>query len=198
MSHLFLTGAPTTPSGAPAALSGPSPALSEGPASGSIDRARDGGQEPPRLALPCAAPDRPQLISFLTMHIEALETGLRALDASLPCEGCGAIDLLAVDSHHRLAVVDVDTGADDTLLLRGLAHFDWVTRNVPNLRRMYRTEAVDFSLRPRVFLVAPRLSWMVRCAARQIIAPRIVWCTYRAVALPGVVGIVIDAARADA
>ncbi len=138
------------------------------------------------------------MVAFLGQHMEALEEKLRAIDASLPCEGCGEIDLLAVDRGNRLAIVDVGTGPDDGLLVRGLAHFDWVTRNVPHLRRMYRESIVDFSLRPRVFLVTPRLSWTVRCAARQIGAPRISWCTYRAVTIEGGVGIVVDLDRAGA
>jgi hypothetical protein len=172
--------------------------LSGPPAAGPAERAKDDGHEAPRLLHGCPAPDRQQLVSFLGRHIEALEAGLQALDASLPCESCGEIDLLAVDGGHRLAIVDLETGADDRLLLRGLAHFDWMIRNVFTLRRMYQGSAIDFSLRPRVFLVAPRLSWMVRCAARQIGAPKISWCTYRAVALGDGVGVVIDSERVGA
>ena len=177
VSHLFLSGPRTA---APA------------------ESAQDDGHEAPRLLHGCPAPDRPQLVSFLGRHIGALEAGLEVLDAGLPCESCGEIDLLAVDGGHRLAIVDLEAGSDDRLLLRGLAHFDWMVRNVPTLRRMYQGSAIDFSLRPRVFLVAPRLSWTVRCAARQIGAPKISWYTYRAVAFGHDVGIVLDSERVGA
>lgn len=177
VSHLFLSG----------------PRATAPPESPKAD-----GHEPPRLLHAGPAPDRQQLASFLERHIEALESGLQLVDASLPCESCGEIDLVAVDGGHRLAIVDFETGSDDRLLLRGLAHFDWTVRNLPNLRRMYQGSAVDFSLRPRVFLVAPRLTWMVRCAARQIGAPKITWCTYRPVAFGNDVGIILDSERVGA
>lgn len=181
VSHLFLTGAPA--SRPPTAA-----ALTEGAKATGHDALRRLGSGP--------LPDRAPLLEFLAREVETLEAGLRVLDTGLPCDGCGEIDLLAVDAARRLAIVDVETGAaDDRLLLRGLAHFDWMTRNVPILQRMYPAHAADFSLRPRVLLVAPRLSWMARCAARQITAPRIAWWTYRALAVNGGVGVVIDAER---
>lgn len=181
VSHLFLTGAPAS-----------RPATAAAPAEASKGNDHDALRRLGSAPLP----DRTHLLAFLAREAETLEAGLRILDTGLPCEGCGEIDLLAVDAARRLAVVDVETGsADDRLLLRGLAHFDWVTRNAPVLRRMYAAQAADLSLRPRVLLVAPRLSWMVRCAARQITAPRIAWWTYRALAVDGGVGVVIDADR---
>lgn len=157
--------------------------------------AGDDDRETPRLVHACPAPERPRLVAFLRRHLEALEGGLRAIDAGLPCDLGGEIDLLAVDSSHRLVVADIETAPDDRLLLRGLAHADWMTRNVPTLRRLYPSEAIDFSLRPRLLLIAPQLSWMVRCAARQLGAPKISWCTYRAVAFGDEVGLVLDAER---
>ena len=176
VSHLFLSGTPPARSARH---------VPDEPANGA-------DHEAPRLLHGAAALDRPQLVAFLEHHLDALEPGLRAVDTALPCDGCGEIDVLAVDSGHRLVIVDVETGADDRLLLRGLAHFDWVVRNVAILRRLYRASATDFSLRPKIFLVAPGVSSTARCAARQITAPRIGWCRYRALAIGGGVGIVLD------
>lgn len=172
--------------------------LSSPPAPVTAERVSDDGPEAPRLVHGCPPPDRPRLVAFLRRHIEALEAGLQAIDAGLPCDSGGEVDLLAVDGGHRLVVVDVDTASDDRLLLRGLAHFDSLARNVPTLRRLYQSAAIDFSLRPRLFLVAPQISWMVRCAARQIGAPKISWCTYRAIAFGNELGIVLDAERVGA
>jgi hypothetical protein len=176
VSHFFLSGTP------------PARSARHAP----DEPANRAGDEAPRLLHGAAALDRPQLVAFLEHHLDALEPGLRALDTGLPCDGCGEIDLLAVDSAHRLAIVDVETGADDRLLLRGLAHFDWVVRNVAILRRLYQASVTDFSLRPKIFLVAPGVSSTARCAARQISAPRIGWCSYRPLAIGGGVGIVLD------
>ena len=59
---------------------------------------------------------------------------------------------------NQLAVIDFETTAGDELLIRGLSQVDWMLGNVPNLRRMFRGNAINFSLQPRLFLLAPRFS----------------------------------------
>jgi hypothetical protein len=111
----------------------------------------------------------------------AIAEGLRILDRGIPCAPCGEIDFLAVDRMGHLVVIDIDTTPADELLIRGLAHFDWVVGNVPNLRRMYRGQTINLSLQPRLLLLAPQFSARVRCAARQIASPEIDWIRYHVV-----------------
>src|SRR3989442_1356436 len=111
----------------------------------------------------------------------ALEEGLRAFDAKIPCPSCGEIDLLAVDRASQLTIIDFEMTFDDSLLLRGIGHFDWVVRNMPNVRRMYREQVVNFSLPPRLFLLAPQFSPLLRSVARQITRPQIHWVRYHTV-----------------
>jgi hypothetical protein len=116
---------------------------------------------------------REPLISLLNSNTGVLEEGLKAIDVNVPLDMGGSIDLVAVDQSSKLVVIDLDISAGDELLLRGICHFDWFARNVPLLRRMYRGRVIDFSAQPRVFLIAPQFSPMLRCAAQRIACPRI-------------------------
>jgi hypothetical protein len=133
-----------------------------------------------------------RLAAILMESDGALEEGLRAIDAKIPCRPCGEIDLLAVDRATQLAIIDFDTTVGDGLLLRGIGHFDWVVRNMPNVQRMYRGRAINFSLPPRLFLLAPQFSPMLRSAARQITRPQIHWIRYHAVEASGSAGILFE------
>jgi hypothetical protein len=98
----------------------------------------------------------------------ALEEGMRGIDTSVPCDPWGEIDVMALDRVNRLTIIDVDQTASDALLIRGISHVDWAVRNIGNLRRMYHGLRVNFSVPPRLFLVAPQFSPLVRTVARQI------------------------------
>jgi hypothetical protein len=129
-----------------------------------------------------------QLISLLREHPAALEEGMKVIDAILPCETPGDIELVGLDSTKRLAVIDVDDRPNDSLLLRGLAHLDWVVRNTPLLRRTYQGQVINFSLQPRLILVAPDFSLLFRSALHQIQPLQIDCLKYYTIALPGGTG----------
>src|SRR5882724_1066626 len=106
---------------------------------------------------------RDRLAAALMEFDGALEEGLRAFDAKIPCPSCGEI-----------------------------GHFDWVVRNMPNVRRMYREQVVNFSLPPRLFLLAPQFSPLLRSVARQITRPQIHWVRYHTVDASGGPGILFE------
>jgi len=135
---------------------------------------------------------RDRLAAALMEFDGALEEGLRAFDAKIPCPSCGEIDLLAVDRASQLTIIDFEMTFDDSLLLRGIGHFDWVVRNMPNVRRMYREQVVNFSLPPRLFLLAPQFSPLLRSVARQITRPQIHWLRYHTVDASGGPGILFE------
>ncbi len=159
-----------------------------------VTRPLPGEQSAPGALLlrPAAQVTREQVAAALTEFAGALEEGLRVLDADLPCGPWGTIDLLAVDGASQLTVVDFDTAANDELLLRGLAHVDWIAGNVPNLRRMFRGQAINFSLQPRLFLLAPQFSSRVGCVARRLTALQVDWVRYHWVETPGRLGIFFE------
>ena len=144
------------------------------------------------LLRPVAQVTREQVAAVLKEFAGALEEGLRDIDAEIPCGPGGEIDLLAIDRANQLTIIDFDTTSSDELLLRGLDHFDWVVGNLPNVRRMLRGQAINFSLEPRLILLAPQFSSRVRRVACRIPRPRIDWFRYHFVEAPGRPGIFFE------
>jgi hypothetical protein len=135
------------------------------------------------------AVDRERLVSLLHEQPEALKEGLKVIDADLPCETPGNVELLALDTTNRLVVIDVEDKPNDSLLLRGMGHLDWVVGNTALLRRIYRDHLINFSLQPQLFLVAPDFSPLFRFAIRHMRSLQIQCIKYDAVVLPGGIGI---------
>jgi len=177
VSHLFLS---PKPGDAPA----PSPELESSAPAGP---GRNG------VVLRSVQLSRDRLAAILPLDWSgALEDGLRTIDARIPCHPCGEIDVLAVDRTSKLTIIDFDTSVNDGLLLRGLAHADWVVRNAQNVRRMYPAQTVDSSLPPRLVLLAPQFSAVLRRVMRQFTHPQIQWVRYHTVDTPGGVGILFE------
>jgi len=150
------------------------------------------------LLRPAAAQvTRERIAAALKEFAGALEEGLRVIDAELACEPFGAIDLVAIDRASQLTIIDFETMSSDEILIRGLGHFDWMIRNQLNVRRMLRGQAINFSLEPRLFLLAPRFSSRVRCVARVIPRPRVDWVRYHVLETPGRPGIFFEALPAE-
>lgn len=150
-----------------------------------------------RLLRPAAQPTREQVVAALRDFEGALEEGMKVIDAELPCATFGPIDLLAIDRAGQLTLIDLEPTASDDILIRGLVHFDWVLQELPNVRRMYRGLAINFSRSPRLVLVAPQFSSRVRRVGRRIPAPVIEWVRFRVVDLSGQPGVFFEAASED-
>jgi len=131
-------------------------------------------------------------LGFLNRGGAVLEEGLRAIDANIPCDPFGFIDLVAVDSQDQLCIINVDIIQKDESLLRGIAYFDWIVRNTPIVRRMYQGRVINFSAQPKLFLVAPDFSPLLKCVARRSTSPEVRCFAYRTVAMPGGVGILFE------
>ncbi len=137
---------------------------------------------------------RDSILGFLNSGAAVLEEGLRAIDANIPCDPFGLIDLVALDSQDQLCIISVDVVQKDESLLRGIAYFDWIVRNTPIVRRMYQGRVINFSAQPRVFLVAPGFSPLLKCVAQRSTSPKFRCFEYRTVAMPGGVGILFEPA----
>ncbi len=148
----------------------------------------------PFLLYSSPAVNRESLLSLLTRNVAVLEEGLRTIDTSVPCDPYGFIDLLAVDSTDQLALINVDVVQNNESLLRGISHFDWVTRNTAIVRRMYQGRMINFSAQPRLFLVAPGFSPLLNCVAQRSTSPKVCCFAYRTAAMPGGIGILFERA----
>ena len=182
VSHLFLS---PRPGDAPAPSPEAEPSASAGPR-------RNG------VVLRPVQLTRERLAAVLPLDWSgALEEGLRTIDARIPCHPCGEIDVLAVDRTNKLTIIDFDTTPNDGLLLRGLGHFDWVVRNAQNVQRMCPAQTIDSSLPPRLVLLAPQFSAVLRRVMRQLTHPHIQWVRYHTVDTPGGVGILFEPVTAE-
>jgi hypothetical protein len=180
VSHLFLS----------------QPTLNGGdlPAAPSISHEKTSGpeEEHPLAVVPRRFLKREQLLSLLGKQPEALEEGMRLIDRNIPSESSGSIELLALDCTNQLSIIDLDTSPNDALLVRGLGHFDWIVRNHSIVKRMYPEQPIDFSLQPRLILVAPEFSPLLRSVVRLIAVPRIHCMKYHAVGMDGDAGVYFE------
>jgi len=135
---------------------------------------------------------RDQLAPLLKQFHGALEEGLTSIDSEIACPPCGQIDLLGLSRSNQLTVIDFNTNADEGLLIRGIDHVDWVTRNMPIIRRLYPSYTINYSLPAALMLVAPQFSRALRSVARQILCPTIKWVRYCALESSGGLGIFFE------
>lgn len=168
LSPLFLSGRRPEAPAPPAA-----PAAPVGAETSQRDRAAARHRSGTLLLRPTAALTRDQVVAAIQASPDAVETRLRAIDYGVPGGPDGPIDVLAFDGAGRLVVVDVDLAATGSLLVRGLDHAEWISRNLAVVRRMCPDRSVDFSERPRLILVAHDFSRALRNAVRQIAVPEV-------------------------
>jgi hypothetical protein len=184
VSHLFLSQSPDRP-----AEKAETPNIT--PAQAPSERVQS---RTPLLLHNSPIVSRELILGFLNGSAAVLEEGLHAIDASIPCDPFGFIDLVAVDRQDRLCIINVDAVQKDESLLCGIAYFDWIVRNMPIVRRMYQGRVINFSAQPRLFLVAPGFSPLLKCVAQRSTSPEVCCFACRAVAIPGGIGILFEQA----
>jgi len=102
--------------------------------------------------------DREELAKLVAEHCQALEEDLKIVGQREGGGKWGPMDLLAVDTHGRLVVIDVALQQGDQLLVEGLAHVGWLCRNRHQMAGLVTEQEADLSLSPRLILVAPDFS----------------------------------------
>jgi hypothetical protein len=173
ISHLFLSPRPNSPR-AGDIPSGRSPELVAGSTT---------------LLQHSASVTKDRLVAVLKENPSALEDGLRVIDTFIPCHRHSDINMLALNRSNQLTAIDLETGVNDTLIVRGLAHCDWLKHNLPNVRRMYPEQNIALSSEPRLFLIAPKFSALALIAARHLTAMQIHCIRYHAFDIGGAMGI---------
>jgi hypothetical protein len=95
---------------------------------------------------------------------ELIEEGLRYIEHQRMTDR-GPLDVLMVDSGGALVVAELKVGEDDTMLVQGIDYYDYVSRNVEAISRMYGKFEPDPTQDVRLFLIAPGFSTtlMNRC-----------------------------------
>lgn len=177
------------------------------PSSGGSTEKEKGQNKLSEPILPESAPSNPQilvqtstaigrelLIALLKDNTAALDEGMKAIDANVPCAPFGSMDLIAADCINRICVINVDTFQSDLSILRGIAHVDWIARNMPVVKRMYERQILDLSIPPHLFLVAPSFSPLLKCVAQRIVFPKVHCFEYRTADIKETVGIIFNRA----
>ncbi len=144
-----------------------------------------------------ASVSKDRMVTLLKNNPSALEEGLRIIDVFIPCHPHSDINMLALNRANQLTAIDLETGANDALVLRGLAHCDWLKHNLPNVRRMYPQQNIVLSSQPRLFLVAPKFSPLALNAARQLSLLGIHCIRYHAFDIGGATGISFEPTNSD-
>jgi hypothetical protein len=184
VSHLFLSQSPDKPA---EKAKTPDIVLAQAPSEGAESRT-------PFLLHNSPNVSRELILGFLNRTAAVLEEGLRTIDINIPCDPFGCIDLVAVDSLDQLCIINADVVQQDESILRGIACSDWIVRNTSIVRRMYQGRVVNFSAEPRLFLVAPGFSPLLKCVAQRSTRPKVCCFAYRTVAMPGGLGILFERA----
>jgi hypothetical protein len=143
----------------------------------------------PVLLSPSEPINRESMISLLNQHSSHLEEGTRAIDSNIPCPPFGAIDLLALGCSHQVSVIKVDIRQNDLSLIQGIAQVDWILRNKLIIQRICPAETIELAIPPRLLLVAPDFSPLLRCVVQRIVIPKVICFEYRTVSLPDNVGV---------
>jgi hypothetical protein len=172
------------------------------PAGNAEEQKSSAGQfplQPPQPIIPIPlrsfpSVDRELLISLLNRNAAVLEEGMRTIDKNVPCDPFGNIDLIAVDHLEHFSIIGVDTTQNDESLLRGIGCVDWIVRNTSIVRRMYPGRTIDFCAQPRLFLVAPSFSPLLKCAAQRCTSPKVTCFEYRTATIASSVGVLFERA----
>jgi len=104
----------------------------------------------------------------LRSRLGSLGTPLQILAEDMLGEDDARIDWLAMEPSGRVALALLDgEGGGEALLARGLAQRAWVHARIGDWRKLAPHLQARSDLRPRLLLLAPDFSRIVRLAARE-------------------------------
>jgi len=98
-----------------------------------------------------------KLEDLIRQGAELIEEGLRYIDHQRMTER-GPLDILMVDSGNALIVAELKIVEDDTMLVQGIDYYDYISRNIEGVTRVYKDFHIDPNQPVRLFLIAPSFS----------------------------------------
>jgi hypothetical protein len=98
-----------------------------------------------------------QLEDLIRQSPESIEEGLRYIDHQKMTDR-GPLDILMVDSGNALVTTELKVVEDDGMLTQGIDYYDFVSRSVEGIARVYKNFDVDPKQDIRLFLIAPSFS----------------------------------------
>ncbi len=98
-----------------------------------------------------------QLEDLIRQAADHIEEGLKFIDHQRRTER-GPLDILFVDSGNALAVAELKIVEDDTMLVQGIDYYDFVSKNIEGMARIYKEFKIDPTQPIRLLLIAPSFS----------------------------------------
>ena len=98
-----------------------------------------------------------QLEDLIRQGSNLIEEGVQYIDHQRNTER-GPLDVLMVDSGNALIVAELKIVEDDSMLIQGIDYYDYVSKNIEGITRVYKNFHVDPSQTVRLFLIAPSFS----------------------------------------
>lgn len=112
--------------------------------------------------------DRGKLREIIIKNPGCLDKGLSFIDKDLGTED-GIIDFLGVDKSGGLVVVNIDIEKSNEALISVLSQIQWLKKSRNLIKRLYPKKKIDFSLRPKIYLVSSSFSEKLKSASKQIL-----------------------------
>jgi len=98
-----------------------------------------------------------QLEDLIRQGANLIEEGVRYIDHQRNTER-GPLDVLMVDSGNALIVAELKIIEDDTMLVQGIDYYDYISKNIEGISRVYKDLHIDPNQTVRLFLIAPSFS----------------------------------------
>ncbi len=98
-----------------------------------------------------------QLEDLIRQGANLIEEGVRYIDHQRGTER-GPLDILMVDSGNALTVAELKIVEDDTMLVQGMDYYDYISKNIEGISRIYKDYRIDPKQTARLFLIAPSFS----------------------------------------
>ena len=98
-----------------------------------------------------------QLEDLIRQGVNSIEEGVRYIDHQRNTER-GPLDVLMVDSGNALIVAELKIIEDDTMLVQGIDYYDYISKYIEGISRVYKDFHIDPSQTVRLFLIAPSFS----------------------------------------
>lgn len=98
-----------------------------------------------------------QLEDLIRQGANLIEEGVRYIDHQRNTDR-GPLDVLMVDSGNALIVAELKIIEDDSMLVQGIDYYDYISRNIEGISRVYKDFHIDPNQSVRLFLIAPSFS----------------------------------------
>ncbi len=98
-----------------------------------------------------------QLEDLIRQGANLIEEGVRYIDNQRNTER-GPLDVLMVDSGNALIVAELKIIEDDAMLVQGIDYYDYISKNIEGISRVYKDYCIDPRQDVRLFLIAPSFS----------------------------------------